>query len=150
MRLRTIAVLTALLAALVSAPAAHADIGTHCGGWKSMPNGVYQNACYDRTMNYLVRARGRAYEASRAELDHLSISVTLQASADGTSWKAVKSAVCGFADGDIADEAPGNACTTGTVSADEGLLYRSRVFVVLFWSNGAITQTSPTFSGMTT
>jgi hypothetical protein len=150
MRLRSIVVVVAVMTTFGTVPPARADIGTHCGGWKTQSHGIAQNACYDRSSNYLVRARGKAYVSGPYEPDQQSIAVSLQRSADGTSWTTVRSAVCGWTDGDIATEAPGNVCLTGSVSADEGLLYRARVFVLVYWRNGVVTQTSPTYSPITT
>lgn len=151
MRFRSLVVLGALVASLATtATPAHADIGTHCGGWRETSvDRVYANACYVRTLWYQIGGVGRAF-VDRVGVDHLSIVVKLQKSSNATEWTTVKTTLCGFAGGEIAREAPGNECPGGRVSVDAGYLYRTRVAVVVFLSNGSIVTSRYVTSGMTT
>jgi hypothetical protein len=147
MRKRTIAVLIALASVTVLGAPAHANIGSYCGGWRSMTPGAWQNPCYVRSANWEIAGRGKGYYNGSANLDQLSISVTVQSSIDGMHWSPVVSRSCGFTD--IPTEAPGGLCATGVRYVDAGVLYRTRTFLILFGSNGQIVTTTPTFSPIT-
>jgi len=150
MRLRILAVAAALATVVSLAAPAHADIGTHCSGWRWTSIGTVQSACYDRTVDYRARGRGRAYYDGPYSVDQMNIGVSLQRSEDGTSWTTIKSASCGWTGDNIATDTPGNVCLTGAVDVDASSLYRSRVFTLLFFSNGVIWQSGFTYSPMTT
>jgi hypothetical protein len=112
-----------------------------------MEDGARQNACYVRDANWHIAGRGRAYYAGWRPLDQLNIAVTLQRSDDGQSWSKVVSRTCGVTD--IPDGLPGAMCLTPAQYVEAGTLYRSRVFLVLFFRDGAVKTTTPTFSPIT-
>jgi len=148
MRKRTIAVVIALASVMLFVTPAHANVGTYCSGWRTMAPGAWQNPCYMRSANWEIAARGKGYYDGSPRLDQLNVSVTLQASWDGTHWSSVASRSCGFTD--IPNEPPGGLCTTGVRYVDAGMLYRARTFLVLFGTDGSVTTTSPTYSPFTT
>ena len=139
----------ALIAALMGATPAHANVGSYCGGWRVSIDGGHQNACYIRDADWHVAARGRAYYDGWARLDQLNISVTLQRSTDGASWANVVSKTCGFTGGNIPSELPGANCITSGQYVEAGALYRARTFLVLFFQGGAVKVTTPSYSGIT-
>jgi hypothetical protein len=148
MRKRAITTMVALTSMLVLTAPAHADTGTYCSGWKAMSAGAYQNACSIHSTSSEIAGRGKGYYVGSVPLDQLSVSVALQASTDGSGWSNVASRTCGFTD--IPTEPPGGVCTTGIRSAEWGMRYRTRAFLILFASNGSIVVTSPTFSPVIT
>lgn len=151
MRFRKTAALAALLVLVLTAAPARANIGTYCGGWaQASVDGVHLNACYERSAWWTIRGRGKAFYDGTRRLDYLTVSVQLQRSADGTSgWTTVKSNVCGWWDGDIANGAPGNICNTPIVNVDAGYLYRSRAQITVFYSSGGTSTTGFAYSGLT-
>jgi hypothetical protein len=156
MSVRKLGVVLAMVAAtatgvVVPAMPASAGIGIDCGGWDGTVGvpGVRINACTDRRADGTVRGRGRAYYVGSWKLDQLSISVQLQRSIGGSIWSTVRSNVCGWSGGDIADSTPGNVCATGPAAAD-GALYRSRVSVTVFYAGGSMDTSSFVVSDPTT
>src|SRR3990172_9311231 len=105
MRSRWLLAVLALVGGLLSTTPASANVGSYCGGWRATVTGGHQMACYVRSANYEIAARGRAYYDGGERLDQLNISVTLQRSSNGTSWTNVVSRVCGFTD--VPSEMPG-------------------------------------------
>jgi len=147
MRSRWLLAVLALVGGLLSTTPASANVGSYCGGWRATVTGGHQMACYVRSANYEIAARGRAYYDGGERLDQLNISVTLQRSSNGTSWTNVVSRVCGFTD--VPSEMPGASCLTTARYVDAGMLYRARTFLVLFETNGTIRTTAPSFSPVT-
>lgn len=147
MRRRSIATVLALAAVLLMTTPARANIGTYCGGWRSTYPGAFQNACYIRSANWEIAGRGKGFYDGPMKLDQLNISVALQTSADATHWSTVGSRSCGFTD--IPTEPPGGICTTAARYVDPGMLYRTRVFLILFGSDGSVVVTPPTFGPIT-
>jgi hypothetical protein len=144
---RTIATLIALASVTMLGTPAHANVGTYCGGWRSMTFGAWQNPCYIRSANWEIAGRGKAYYDGLDKLEQLSISVTLQSSIDATHWSPVVSRSCGFTD--IPRDPPGALCTTAVRSVDAGVLYRTRTFLILFFADGRVVTTTSTFSPVT-
>jgi hypothetical protein len=147
MRKRTIAVVLALASMTLFATPAHANVGTYCGGWRTTGPGAWQNACYIRSANWEIAARGKGFYDGYRRLDQLNVAVTLQTSMDGTHWSSVVSRSCGFTD--VPDEPPGGVCTTAARYLDAGMLYRTRTFLVLFGADGSVAATTPTYSPIT-
>jgi hypothetical protein len=145
---RSIAVVLAIASATLMATPAHANVGTYCGGWRATASGGYENACYIRSANWEIAGRGKGYYVGTVRLDQLNVSVTLQASMDGMNWWSVASRSCGFTA--IPSEPPGGVCTTGARYVEAGTLYRSKVFLILFGSDGSVVVTQPTVSPITT
>ena len=147
MRLRQIATAVVIVATVAIATPAQANVGTACGAWKSTKTGGHQSACYVRSTDRQVAAKGRGYYDGSTRLVQMNIAVSLQSSANGVSWTTLASRSCGFTD--IPSSQPGGSCLTGAQWVDAGIRYRARVFLVLFEANGTVRTTNPTYSAVT-
>ena len=147
MRIRQIATAVVIVATVAIATPAHADVGTSCSAWKTTKTGGHQSACYVRSADWQVAAKGRGYYDGSTKLVQINISVSLQSSVDGFSWTTLASRSCGFTS--IPSSAPGGSCLTTAQWVDAGTLYRARTFLVLFEANGTIRTTNPTYSPVT-
>lgn len=147
MRIRQTATAVVIVASLAIATPAHANVGTGCSAWKTTRTGGHQSACYVRSADWQVAAKGRGYYDGSTKLVQMSISVSLQSSADGFSWTTLASRSCGFTD--VPSSSPGGSCLTGAQWVDAGMRYRARTFLVLFEANGTVRTTDPSFSPIT-
>ena len=147
MRIRQIAAAVVIVATVALATPAHADVGTSCSAWKATKTGGHQSACYVRSADWQVAAKGRGYYDGSTKLVQMNIAVSLQASVDGFSWTTIASRSCGFTS--IPGSAPGGSCLTAAQWVDAGTLYRARTFLVLFEANGAVRTTNPSYSSIT-
>jgi hypothetical protein len=145
-RIRQIATAVVIVATLAIATPAHANVGTSCSAWKTTKTGGHQSACYVRSADWQVAAKGRGYYES-TRLVQMNISVSLQASVDGISWTTLVSRSCGFTD--VPSTSPGGSCLTAAQWVDAGTLYRARTFLVLFEANGTVRTTNPSYSPLT-
>ena len=147
MRIRQIAAAVVIAATIAIATPAHANVGTTCSAWKTTKTGGHQSACSVRSADRQVAAKGRGYYDGSTKLVQMSISVSLQSSADGFSWITLASRSCGFTD--VPSAAPGGSCLTGAQWVDAGMLYRARTYLVLFEANGTVRTTDPSYSPVT-
>ena len=147
MRIRQIATAVAIVATVAIATPAHASVGTSCSAWKTTKTGGHQSACYVRSADWQVAAKGRGYYDGSTKLVQMNISVSLQSSIDGISWTTLASRSCGFTD--VPSSSPGGSCSTAAQWVDAGTLYRARTFLVLFEANGAVRTTNPSYSPVT-
>ena len=147
MRIRQIATAVAIVATMAIATPAHANVGTSCSAWKTTKTGGHQSACYIRSADWQVAAKGRGYYDGSTKVVQLNISVSLQSSRDGISWTTVVSRSCGFTD--VPSSSPGGSCLTAAQWVDAGTLYRARTFLVLFEANGTVRTTNPSYSPLT-
>jgi len=146
-RIRQIAAAVVIVATVALATPAKADVGTSCSAWKTTKTGGHQSACYVRSADWQVAAKGRGYYDGSTKLVQMNISVSLQASVDGFSWTTIASRSCGFTS--IPGSAPGGSCLTAAQWVDAGTLYRARTFLVLFEANGTVRTTNPSYSPLT-
>jgi hypothetical protein len=146
-RIRQIATAVVIVATLAIATPAHANVGTSCSAWKTTKTGGHQSACYVRSADWQVAAKGRGYYDGSTRLVQMNISVSLQASVDGISWTTLVSRSCGFTD--VPSTSPGGSCLTAAQWVDAGTLYRARTFLVLFEANGTVRTTNPSYSPLT-
>lgn len=147
MRIRQIATAVAIVATMAIATPAHANVGTSCSAWKTTKTGGHQSACYIRSADWQVAAKGRGYYDGSTKVVQLNISVSLQSSVDGISWTTVVSRSCWFTD--VPSSSPGGSCLTAAQWVDAGTLYRARTFLVLFEANGTVRTTNPSYSPLT-
>jgi hypothetical protein len=146
-RIRHIAAAVVIFATVAIATPAQANVGTACSAWKTTKTGGHQSACYVRSADWQVAAKGRGYYDGSTRLAQMSISVSLQASVDGFSWTTLASRSCGFTD--IPSSSPGGSCLTPAQWVDAGTLYRARTFLILFENNGTVRTTNPTYGPVT-
>jgi hypothetical protein len=146
-RIRQIATAVVIVATVAIATPARASVGTTCSAWKTTKTGGHQSACYVRSADWQVAAKGRGYYDGSTRLAQMSVSVSLQASTDGFSWTTLASRSCGFTD--IPSSSPGGSCLTPAQWVDAGTLYRARTFLILFETNGMVRTTNPTYSPVT-
>ena len=147
MRRRQIATAVVIVATLAIAIPARASGGTTCSAWKTTKTGGHQSACYVRTADRQVAAKGRGYYDGSTKLTQMTISVSLQSSMDGVSWITLASRTCGFTD--VPSAAPGGSCLTAAQWVGDGMVYRSRTYLVLFEANGTVRTTDPSYSPVT-
>ena len=147
MRIRQIATAVVMVATVAIATPAQANVGTACSAWKTTKTGGHQSACYVRSADWQVAAKGRGYYDGSTRLVQMNISVSLQSSTDGVSWTTLISRSCGFTD--IPSSPPGGSCLTPAQWVDAGMLYRARTFLVLFEANGTVRTTNPTYGPVT-
>ncbi len=147
MRIRQIAVAVGIVAMVAIATPAHANVGTACSAWKTTKTGGHQSACYVRSADWQVAAKGRGYYDGQTRLVQMNISVSLQSSIDGFTWTTLTSRSCGFTG--VPSSSPGGSCLTAAQWVDAGTLYRARTFLVLFEANGTVRTTNPTYSPIT-
>jgi len=146
-RIRHIAAAVVIVATVAVATPAHANVGSACSAWKTTKTGGHQSACYVRSADWQVAAKGRGYYDGSTRLAQMSISVSLQASSDGFSWTTLASRSCGFTA--IPSSPPGGSCLTAAQWVDAGMLYRARTFLILFETNGTVRTTNPSYSPIT-
>jgi hypothetical protein len=142
--IRQIATAVVIVATVAVATPAHANVGTSCSAWKTTKTGGHQSACYVRSADWQVAAKGRGYYDGSTKVVQLNISVSLQSSVDGISWTTVVSRSCGFTN--VLSSSPGGSCFTAAQWVDAGTLYRARTFLVLFEANGTVRTTNPSYS----
>jgi hypothetical protein len=145
--MRKIATVVVIVATLAIATPALANVGTSCSAWKTTKTGGHRSACYVRSADRQVAAKGRGYYDGSTKLVQMNISVSLQASVDGISWTTLITRSCGFTD--VPSSAPGGSCLTAAQWVDAGTLYRARTFLVFFEANGTVRTTNPTYSPIT-
>ena len=146
-RIRHIATTVVIVATVAIATAAHANVGTACSAWKATKTGGHQSACYVRSADWEVTAKGRGYYDGSTRLVQMNIAVSLQSSIDGFTWTTLASRSCGFTS--VPSSSPGGSCLTAAQWVDAGTLYRARTFLVLFEANGTVRTTNPTYSPIT-
>jgi len=146
-RIRHIVAAVAIVATVAIATPAQANVGMACSAWKTTKTGGHQSACYIRSADWQVAAKGRGYYDGSTRLAQMNISVSLQFSVDGFSWTTLVSRSCGFTD--VPSSSPGGSCLTAAQWVDAGTLYRARTFLVLFETNGTVRTTNPTYSPIT-
>lgn len=147
MRIRQIATAVVIVATVAIATPAQANVGTSCSAWRTTKTGGHQSACYVRSADWQVAAKGRGYYDGSTKLVQMNISVSLQSSIDGISWTTLVSRSCGFTD--VPATSPGGSCLTAAQWVDAGTLYRARMFLVLFEANGTVRTTNPSYSPLT-
>ena len=147
MRIRQIATAVVIVATVAIATPAQANVGTSCSAWKTTKTGGHQSACYVRSADWQVAAKGRGYYDGSTKLAQMNISVSLQSSIDGITWSTLVSRSCGFTD--VPSSSPGGSCLTAAEWVDAGTLYRARTFLVLFEANGTVRTTNPSYSPIT-
>jgi hypothetical protein len=147
-RIRHIATAVVIVATVAIATPAHANVGTGCSAWKTTKTGGHQSACYVRSADWEVAAKGRGYYDGSTRLVQMNIAVSLQSSIDGFTWTTLASRSCGFTS--APSSSPGGSCLTAGQWVDAGTLYRARTFLVLFEANGTVRTTNPTYSPVTT
>jgi hypothetical protein len=146
-RIRQIATAVVIVATVAIATPAQANVGTSCSAWRTTKTGGHQSACYVRSADWQVAAKGRGYYDGSTKLVQMNISVSLQSSIDGISWTTLVSRSCGFTD--VPSTSPGGSCLTAAQWVDAGTLYRARTFLVLFEANGTVRTTNPSYSPLT-
>jgi hypothetical protein len=146
-RIRQIATAVAIVATMAIATPAHANVGTSCSAWKTTKTGGHQSACYVRSADWQVAAKGRGYYDGSTKLVQMNISVSLQSSIDGITWSTLVSRSCGFTA--VPSSSPGGSCLTAAEWVDAGTLYRARTFLLLFEANGTVRTTNPSYSPIT-
>jgi len=146
-RIRQIATAVVIVATVAIATPAQANVGTSCSAWKTTKTGGHQSACYVRSADWQVAAKGRGYYDGSTKLAQMNISVSLQSSIDGITWSTLVSRSCGFTD--VPSSSPGGSCLTAAEWVDAGTLYRARTFLVLFEANGTVRTTNPSYSPIT-
>jgi len=146
-RIRHLATAVVIVATVAIATPAHANVGSACSAWKTTKTGGHQSACYVRSADWQVMAKGRGYYDGTTRLDQMNIAVSLQSSFDGFTWTTLASRSCGFTN--VPSSSPGGACLTAAQWVDAGTLYRARTFLVLFEANGTVRMTNPTYSPVT-
>jgi hypothetical protein len=146
-RIRQIATAVVILATVAIATPAHANVGAACSAWKTTKTGGHQSACYVRSADWQVAAKGRGSYDGSTKLVQMNIAVSLQSSVDGISWTTIVSRSCGFTD--VPSSSPGGSCLTAAQWVDAGTLYRARTFLVLFEANGTVRTTNPSYSPLT-
>ena len=82
MRIRQIATAVVIVATVAIATPAQANVGTSCSAWKTTKTGGHQSACYVRSADWQVAAKGRGYYDGSTKLVQMNISVSLQSSID--------------------------------------------------------------------
>lgn len=147
MRIRQIATAVVIVATVAIATPAQANVGTSCSAWKTTKTGGHQSACYVRSADWQVAAKGRGYYDGSTKLVQMNISVSLQSSIDGITWSTLVSRSCGFTA--VPSSSPGGSCLTAAEWVDAGTLYRARTFLVLFEANGTVRTTNPSYSPIT-
>jgi hypothetical protein len=146
-RIRQIATAVVIVATVAIATPAQANVGTSCSAWKTTKTGGHQSACYVRSADWQVAAKGRGYYDGSTKLVQMNISVSLQSSIDGITWSTLVSRSCGFTA--VPSSSPGGSCLTAAEWVDAGTLYRARTFLVLFEANGTVRTTNPSYSPIT-
>ena len=126
--------IVAMLTVFLTAAPARAGVGVTCGGWARATERAYANPCVERTASWAVRGRGKIQVDSMRGIEYVAVTAQLQRSSDGTSWSTIRSNVCGWYE--VSTEAPGQICNTAWADVSPGDLYRGRVHVSVFLSNG--------------
>jgi len=108
-RRRQIATAVVIVATLAIAIPARASGETTCSAWKTTKTGGHQSACYVRTADRQVAAKGRGYYDGSTKLTQMTIA----------QW------------------------------VGDGMVYRSRTYLVLFEANGTVRTTDPSYSPVT-
>src|SRR4029078_4457208 len=85
-RIRHIATTVVIVAPVAIAPPAHANVGTACSAWKATKTGGHQSACYVRSADWEVTAKGRGYYDGSTRLAQTDIAGSVHSSMHGFQW----------------------------------------------------------------